>query len=210
MDQQITLLFLTVALNALITGVIVSYFNKRLESRLSKQSYEHQVRFSTTFPKSLEVVATYNQKFHEYWDKFFDYSDNLSVEAEEGDSLSDDAATKLENEISEIMNNLNKYLLANLIYLPTNSDIELTEIHETLQSLEYLRVYFRFPADMPNKKKADEIAISSFQEAGIGIVKVDPEDKVALSKFTTKIEDKLKILGRRLDKHYKEMVSRGN
>ena len=60
--DQIIMLVLTVTINALVTGIIVFNFQKRMESTIIKKNFEHQVKFSKFYNKSLEVVDTLRQK----------------------------------------------------------------------------------------------------------------------------------------------------
>ena len=63
MEQQITWLILTVILNALFTGVIVSYFNKRLEAKFAKQMFEDQLKFKMIHEKRIETLENLYKKF---------------------------------------------------------------------------------------------------------------------------------------------------
>jgi len=60
--DPILLMVLTVAANALVTGIIVFIFQKRMESSIIRKNFEHQVKFSKFYNKSLEVIETLRQK----------------------------------------------------------------------------------------------------------------------------------------------------
>ena len=75
MDYVTTLsiIFITALTNALISGLIVDYVQKRnanlfaeelekFKASLQKSSIEHQIRFSTSYPKTFETIETLNQK----------------------------------------------------------------------------------------------------------------------------------------------------
>ena len=60
--EQIFVLVLTVATNALVTGIILFLFQKRIESSIAKKNFEHQIKFSKKYNKSVEVKDTLKQK----------------------------------------------------------------------------------------------------------------------------------------------------
>ena len=72
MEQQITWLILTVVLNGLLTGIIVVWYGKRLESRLGRENFEHQTKFSKTYSQRVEVLETFYRKFLEFSEIFCD------------------------------------------------------------------------------------------------------------------------------------------
>ena len=83
MEQQITWLILTVVLNALVTGVIVSYFNKRLETKFAKRLFEDQVKFQRTHQKRAETLEALYPKFRVFSDQLNKLLENAFIEKNE-------------------------------------------------------------------------------------------------------------------------------
>ena len=62
MEQQITWLVLTVALNTLFTGLIIGFFVRRLESNLGRKDFEYQTKYAETYTKRGKALETLIQK----------------------------------------------------------------------------------------------------------------------------------------------------
>ena len=63
MEEQVTWLILTVVLNALVTGVIVSYFNNKLASTLGRENFEHQTKFADLYAKRVKALEGIFERF---------------------------------------------------------------------------------------------------------------------------------------------------
>ena len=61
--DPIIFLILTVTLNGLVTGVLIFYFQRRIESKLGRQNFEHQTKFSDIYAKRVKALEDIFQKF---------------------------------------------------------------------------------------------------------------------------------------------------
>jgi len=76
MEQQITWLILTVVLNALVTGTLIFYFQKRMETRFEQRSFEDQTKFKRLYEKRVEALETLYQKFIVFTDHLKEVIEN--------------------------------------------------------------------------------------------------------------------------------------
>jgi hypothetical protein len=64
--DPIGLMLLTVAVNALVTGVLLFIFQKRFESRYAKRQFEDQVKFQRMHEKRVEALENLHKKLSDY------------------------------------------------------------------------------------------------------------------------------------------------
>jgi hypothetical protein len=136
--DQILLMVLTVAANALVTGIIVFIFQKRMESSIIRKNYEHQVKFAKFYNKSLEVIDTLRQKIILYRISvleanieissiLFDWGERRNNKWYEG-WVTDER----KREVHTVLQDLIRYKDDNVIYIP---DKYLSEISETIKQV---------------------------------------------------------------------------
>ena len=64
--DPVTTIIVTVLANAVVTGIIVYFVQKKFEVRLQKSLFEYQTRFSKTYQDRVETLANLYQKFTVY------------------------------------------------------------------------------------------------------------------------------------------------
>jgi hypothetical protein len=207
--DPLTQILLTVGLNALVTGVFVYLFQKRLDDRYAKRQFEDQVKFSRVYPKTLEVIEGFHQKLHEYISKFNLYSVHVRAMARGDSSLTEREFAQLEEEPFIIVTELGKYLDVNRIYLPISSDSEVTSVFRKLQDLDFIMSYARI---ISTQKRGFQGIVDLINTAtktvGMDLREISPHSKGAMDLFITKVDSELERLVLRLDSHYKTLTSK--
>ncbi len=122
--DQILLMVLTVAANALVTGIIVFIFQKRMESSIVRKNFEHQVKFSKFYNKSLEVIETLRQKMILFSVAVLESNIELSSilfsweERQENSCYEGWLNNQRKKDLYDILRDLIKYKDENIIYIP--------------------------------------------------------------------------------------------
>lgn len=203
--DQITLLILTVAINALVTGTIVFIFQKRIESNIAQKNFEHQIRFSKLYPKSLDVIEIYRQKLLHRRHAAFRYYTELSFmfyrnevdekRFEESRRIALDASEEVERHISE-----------NIIYIPDRFVSEVNEINMKVRLLSTPDLIYELDADIEWKKHS---FIETLMEATDAIDQIlynnEPNGTIALT-LLSRMNDKYNEISERLEKIYKSVA----
>ena len=84
-------MILTVLANAIVTGIIVYFFQKKFEANLQKSLFEHQTKFSRNYAKQVETLETLYQNYIIYKTDF----NNMTLEAMRADFIDEHGKTQL-------------------------------------------------------------------------------------------------------------------
>jgi hypothetical protein len=127
----------TAILTATFTGIIILYLQKRIENsfaekleeyktNLQKSSTEHQIKFSKTYPKTLEVLETGYQKFRDL-SQHFQKIHSQTLNTNQPLDLAEIRA-KIDESI-EAVREYTTYFQNNRLYLPDELIAELEKIN---------------------------------------------------------------------------------
>lgn len=75
--DPITLMLLTVTLNALVTGVIVYLFQKRIERTFAKENFEYQTKFADIYSKRIKASETIIHKYMAFENSMWLLTDSI-------------------------------------------------------------------------------------------------------------------------------------
>lgn len=214
--NPITTIIVTVLGNAIVTGIIVYFIQKKFEAKLQKSLFEHQTKFSRTYPKTLEVLETLHQKL-------LNYSSSCSVLMYQIESkisgwqaiLSDEEFRTKEQDLLTKFAGCSAYLDENRIYIPDRSIGELENIINELHALDFYRTvctsFLEQPAeDFPILVR--DVIAGRYSLSFLRFINespfqnINPKDKDAPIILIRTIRDKVNKLPERLEKLYKSVA----
>ena len=203
--DQITLLILTVVINALVTGTIVFIFQKRIEASIAKKDFEHQIKFSKLYPKSLDVIETYRQKLLNRRGTAFRYYTELSYMFFRNE-VDEKRFEESRRSALDASNEMQKHINDNIIYIPKRFLAEVNEIRMKARALSVPDLIHELDGDMDWKRKR---FIDQLIEATDSIDQIsyddEPNGATALV-LLVRMNDKYNELIDRLEKIYKSVA----
>jgi hypothetical protein len=227
--NEIAMLALTITANALITGVLLFVFQKRMEESLSKRLFEHQIKFSRSYPKTLEVIETLNDKFHHYLERCSKLSQNLQDRARRYELIVLQNRPNLDEELEKVfefdeelseecvnlddlVTDMNSHLGKSLIYLPYESAKELSSIMSKLFMISF---HFNHMHSMYKTHGGESINDSRYltsiltyisDSTQISFDDIKGDDKKVLDIVSHRIYLEMVNLFDNLNQHYKLVV----
>jgi hypothetical protein len=190
-------------ITATFTGLLLFYFKTRIENsfaekleqfkaQLQKSSTEHQIKYSKTFPKTLETLETIHQKFINLR--------QLLVELPY--DLSDEELAAKEPEVKSVINDFYSYLVYNRLHLPDEIAKEIVEIADRMYELSFILMTCRKYSRLSVTDYAIFLsALGKFENLGLG--KIDPDGIVAEAKYIRLGEEELGKYAQQLEHIYK-------
>lgn len=153
MEQQITWLILTVVLNGLVTGIIVVWFGKRLESRLGRQNFEYQTKFTQVHAKRIETLEYLYLKFVKAAKKF----SSLMVEAFEAYNTIYELEVSKHRDVELEIDDAGKYFLNNRLFLDAKTITEIEGVFDRQTLFRFLIKYIEAYAKSPSPEQVEHI-----------------------------------------------------
>src|SRR6266508_2411330 len=184
-------IIVTVLANAIVIGIIVYLIQKRIESSfakkleefkasLQKSSVEHQIKFSTTYPKTLEILETYRKKLVHYSNVLEKSHSTVNEELSKSEMLSDENCQRMIDEIYGALTEFYIYSQENRLYLPDELVLELIDISYKVESMNSVSVQLLYLPREPTEKYFDEVKrLSKLIHFPIALYYNQPEDEWA-------------------------------
>ncbi len=214
--DTLTTLILTVLANAIVTGVIVYLIQKKIDNsfakkmeevrvNLQKSLIEHQIKISRTYPKSLEVLEAFNEKF-QYFLMLSSWSSRLTEKLfSSKEVVAQEDLMDLDKKEIKAIGDCETYLLHNRIYLPDDSVRELEEIMNRSRTLCFHLSFCRHLSQKPEELFPLWLEFEVTRGEPL-FEKINPADKNAAIVFIQIIRDETNKLSVRLEKHYKSVA----
>lgn len=145
----------TAILTAVFTGLLLFYFQRRIENSfaekieqfktdLQKELIEHQTKFSTTYPKALEVLEIGYQKLSALPRMISDFHSQLS---KSNQPLDPKKIGEMRSEILNACFEYAKYIDDNRRYIPIEIITELEKSHQKAFNLGFASTILLFGED---------------------------------------------------------------
>jgi hypothetical protein len=207
----------TAILTALFTGIVVFLLQKRIENSFAQSLHEYQTKFSRTYPKTLDVLEIFIQKFNEFVSTYFVLISMVYMSIWTKNS-SRSKALLVKEETDIVLDQIQKAILdcdlhfrTNRFYLPDDSVKELDETINKMNSLHtYLSHYVKKPdidirifreyVRLLNKTNHAEFPDRKAFE------KIDGTDENFMLKYMQLLDDSLKGLSEEIENHYKSVA----
>ena len=214
--DPITLMLLTVVANAIVTGIIVYLIQKRIErsytrqmeefrANIQKSLFEHQIKFSKVYPKTLEVLEIYNQKIFDCSRLSFKLGYRIMA-AISGDNTSE--AEMIEKEHDELLaaaRDIKTYFENNHLHLPDVIIDELEEINNRATNLVVVSMACVGASNAPTEIQIEHLSLSS-RLLGISLERANSSEQIGLILLIAKLDEEFNKLLKRLEKLYKSVA----
>lgn len=150
--DPITAIIVTVLANAVVTGVIVYFIQKRVESTFAKKleefkaklqysSFEEQTKFVQLHTQRVETLQTLYKKFVLFTVTLGDWVRLMAVDGRDKLKIEDGEYEKLSEAASELLEDFMRFFQANRLILTTKLIVEITDIYLKASDTRLL-VYF--------------------------------------------------------------------
>jgi hypothetical protein len=178
---------------------------ERFRTDLQKEVVEHQVKFSRNYPRMVETLENFINRFHEHSSLFRDYSVEIIARAGGVYDLSTiDKVDILKNELDKKLSECFTYLSDNSIHLPDTAVIEFVdalhksrEIDSAMSGWGYFMMrHAGFPPDWLKL----EIGLTGLS------AKIDPTDTNAAETFMFELQRETDAQLERVEKLYKTLA----
>jgi len=190
-----TAIILTALVNFMVTGLIGGLLLYRIQKRidisfaekleqfkasLQKSSVEHQIKFSITYPKTLEILETYRKKLVHYSNVLEKSHSTVNEALSKSEMLSDENCQRMIDEIYGALTEFYIYSQENRLYLPDELVLELRDISYKVESMNSVSVQLLYLPREPTEKYFDEVKrLSKLIHFPIALYYNQPEDEWA-------------------------------
>ncbi len=153
---------------------------EEFKASLQKSSVEHQIKFSTTYPKTLEILETYRKKLVHYSCVLEKSHKTVNEALSKNETLSAENYRRMIDEIYGALTEFYIYLHENRLYLPDELVLELRDISDKVESMNSVSVQLLYLPREPTEKYFDEVKrLSKLIHFPIALYYNQPEDEWA-------------------------------
>jgi hypothetical protein len=144
--DPIVLMILTVAVNTLFTGLIVSYFVRRLESKLGREDFKYQTKFTDIYSKRMKTLEQLIQKFVTFETALVSFSSGVQIQILSKGQYSDPHQESKIQIMKRKFEDFEEFYKNNRHFLSDTVDERISEIPNNLASI---RVVVSMVSDEP-------------------------------------------------------------
>jgi hypothetical protein len=236
--DTIATIIVTAFINIIITGIVTNLifyrYQKRIEESFSekleqfrhglqKLSTEHHVKFSRNYPKTVEVLETYNQRLYEYF-QICHQLHLVIIKTIRGELLESTEIQGKREEFDRVVSDFSTYLPSVRLYLPNELIKELVKIADRADRLGMasMRLFERAKgpiedivreirlltilAQIPANNFVDSEKFPKHMIGYFSTMNEDDPNEDKLYKFTFKIDLEFISLLQRLEELYKSVT----
>ncbi len=201
----------TAILTATFTGLLLLYFKNRIESSfarkleefrvgLQKSVIEHQIKYSRTYPKTLEILEALHEKILHYRGLVFLLAEDTTSGGKPSDRIKN-----IEDEVSSVLADSWFCLESNRIRLPDLLVIKIEDIIQKADTLSQLLMASRYFSKTPNPHLA-KLLNKTAKRDGLNISEIDPKERFHVFTYTEQIKKEILELSLQFENLYKSVA----
>ena len=110
--------FANIIITSIVSNLIFYRYQKKIDATIQKSLFEHQIKFSRIYPKTLEVLETYNQKTLYCSRLSSKFGDEIIKAISEKDTFQAEEIKTKHDELYGALVDFRKYIEDNRLHLP--------------------------------------------------------------------------------------------
>lgn len=206
-DAQLIILAVVADLivTGFIIGIVIYYFQKRIDASIQKSFFEYQTKYSRSYPKMLEIVDGFVQKYFELEGLLQQQRDLLFTPSKQSKNYDEQIAVRgrIEQDTQNAISELQSYLAKNRMYLPDSTANELATTLSDLRTLHLDLRQFRYHSDISD---SDLVSWLKEEIEGGSLPILEAEERNFPVAYFIYYFYRVEALRERVEGHYKKVA----